>query len=406
MKNTAFLPLILVISSTYLIADDLIIQEQESDNTYTTRTAVMAISEKNVHRTLGGKNPSHLRSKGPFVTADFLYWKADFDGLEIATENQQNSSLSSFKMSDVDFHGEWRPGFRVGLGWLFGEQDQWDLYANWTFFYDKATASEYSKEFLQLNYIPSWSNILGPSASIVSGNWNLHFNMIDLEIGRNYFISRKIALRPHVGLRGGWIDLHYHAKYRGAWGFTTIPSGNIGFTSRDTSFDAKDLFKGIGVRGGADFLWHFSDHFGISSQISGSLLYGSFNVDETFNGGQPALVSTTKGLAAVINSFKVKYSKDFNRVRANIDAFLGLFFETGISNNKYNFAMHAGYELSEWFQQNQLVAVDYIKEDSILDVSSSIPTSITTEASNDFIFSSKDGNLGVQGLTVKFLFNF
>lgn len=404
MKKTLLLPVVLTMASTLLLADDSSMQDQDNDNTYTTRSAVMAITEKNVHGTKGGKNPPHIRSKGPFLTADFLYWRGDFDGLEIAAENKVNASSTSFKDSNVNFNGEWRPGVRAGIGWLFGEQDQWDLYANWTYFFDKAKVSEATGNFLQTNYIPTWSPILGPVSLFASGNWDLHFNAIDLEIGRNYFISRKIALRPHVGLRGAWIDLDYNADYRGVWSFFTPISSATQFVAENTSFKADSTFKGIGVRGGSDFLWHFTDHFGISSQLSGALLFGRFNISETFNGREP-LVDATTG-AASAPPLKVKYSKKMDRVRANIEAFLGLFFETGVANGKYHFAMHAGYELSEWFQQNELVTLGFSRDSRVLRTTSTIPTSITVAANNDVTLQSQQGDLGMQGLTVKFLFNF
>ncbi|MES2345809.1 MAG: Lpg1974 family pore-forming outer membrane protein [Chlamydiota bacterium] len=398
MTTKQFLPVILTLASPFLVAE-------EEDNTYTTRTAVMAITEKNVHKTVGGKNPAHIKSDGPFVTADFLYWKAGIDGLEIATRSSINETFTSFNTKEMDFSAEWRPGFRLGFGWLFGEYDQWDLYTNWTFFYDKAKIEKGTKNSFITNYIPSWSPILGPTSPRISGNWNLNYNTLDLEIGRNYFISSKIALRPHVGLRGVWIDIDYKAKYVGTWAVATLPTGVVQYAASKTMFKASNDFEGIGVRSGADLLWHFSDHFGIGSKISAALLYGHFDVDETFYAGKLNISQVPETLP-FITPYKQKYSKNLDRVRANIEAFLGLFFETGLSNGKYHFTLQAGYELSEWFEQNQLVAFAVSRDSRLLRATPSLPSNLTFGINNDVTEIARDGNLGLQGLTISACFNF
>lgn len=402
MKRAAFIPIVLALSTTYLMADTNTTPQDDNDNTYTTRTAVMAITQKNVHGTVGGKSATHLRSKGPFITADFLYWRADEDGLEFATKSRQNSSGTCFKTNDLNFHGEWRPGVRAGIGWLFGECDQWDVYANWTFFYDKAHKSD-SGKLGKTTFIPTWSPILGPVATRAQAGWNLHLNAIDLEVGRNYFISRKIALRPHAGLRGVWIDQDVSADYHGYWYFQTTNTGAYHALGASTSFKGDLDYKAIGVRGGADLLWHFTDHFGIQTLFSGALLYGPFNVDERFEGAQQ---TATSGGSPDLAPLKVRYKKDFNRVRANLEAFAGLFFETGISNDKFHFFLSAGYELSEWFQQNELVTLDIEKESQVFKATAQIPPSILQSVNTTTVGVNRSGDLGLQGLTIKLGFNF
>jgi hypothetical protein len=380
MSNIKMFSILLALISTSLFADE---NTEGEDTTYTTRSTLMAITEKNVHRTLGGKNPAHLRSNGPFITADFLYWKAGIDGLEIATRNRINTTSTFLRTKELNLNAEWRPGLRLGFGWLFGNYDQWDLHANWTCFYDKATIRRGSRTSLVQTYTPSWSPILGPLVTRIHGAWNLHYNVLDLSVGRNYFISRKVALRPHVGLRGVWINLDYQAHYTSTLTALTSPS-NDATSASSTAFKATNDFEGIGVRSGADLMWHFSNHFGISSKFSAALLYGHFDVDETFYG-----INLADGIP--LNPLTEKYSNNLDRVRVNIEAFLGLFFETRLANGKYHFTLHAGYELSEWFQQNQLSAFNF---------------SADTGSAIFLIPTGKDGDLGLQGLTISACFNF
>jgi hypothetical protein len=401
MKKIPFFSLICTLScvTAHLLANETgnSTAGQAEKPTYTAK----AIAEQNVHGTLGGKNPAHTTSKGPLITADFLYWRADEDGMEFANEVKTHGAGTSLQGNSLNLHGEWKPGVRAGLGWLFGACDQWDLYANWTYFRDKAHMSASTKNPRKF-FVPTWSNILGASANSPQASWTLNVNLLDLEIGRNYFISRKIALHPHVGLRGAWINQSYHADYTGAWFFSNLPGPVVNVARANTSFKAENNFKGIGVCTGADLMWHFTDHFGILTELAASLLYGNFKINEHFNGARPAIIDATTGLI----SYQIQEKKDFNRVRANIEAFIGLFFETGLYHDRYHFTLSAGYELSEWFQQNEMVSLFVENDVEILGATPSIPVSLAAATNRDMIAIRQSGNLGFQGLTIKAAFNF
>lgn len=401
MKKTVFFSLTCTLScmTVHLLANEIdsLTANQTEKPSYTAK----AITEQNVHGTLGGKNPVHTISKGPFITADFLYWRADEDGLEFANETKTNGAGTSLHGNNLNLHGEWKPGVRAGLGWLFGACDQWDLYLNWTYFRDKAHMSASTKNPRKF-FVPTWSNILGAAANYPEASWTLNVNLLDIEIGRSYFISRKITLHPHAGLRGAWINQNYNADYFGTWFFSNLPGPPASMARTKTSFKADNNFKGIGVCTGADLMWHFTDHFGISTELAASLLYGNFKVDEDFNGARPAIVDGNTGLV----SYKIQNKKDFNRVRANIEAFIGLFFETGLYHDRYHFTLSAGYELSEWFQQNEMVSLFVENDVEILGISSTIPASLTAVTNRDMISIRQSGNLGFQGLTIKAVFNF
>jgi|SRR6185437_447726 len=163
-----------------------------------------AVTVQNVHGSFGGKNPAHLDSKGKGVifTTDALYWKATEDNLTFASKVTENGTQQSLETP----HFNWKPGLRLGLGGFFGKYDQWDLYCNWTYLYSKASNSvsvTSSSDFLMTDW---WD---GTDFTNASAKWTLDYNTLDMEVGRNYFISKKVCFRPHVGVRGAWI----HQKY-------------------------------------------------------------------------------------------------------------------------------------------------------------------------------------------------
>ena len=40
------------------------------------------------------------------------------------------------------------------------------------------------------------------------------FNIFDWELGRNFWVSKALSLRPFLGLKGGWIHQSIHTKWQ------------------------------------------------------------------------------------------------------------------------------------------------------------------------------------------------
>ncbi len=360
------------------------------------------ISERNVQGTLGGKNRAYLLPNGPFIAAEFLYWRADEDDLAYAVDTHVNSDMTVYKGKDLDLHGEWKPGARVALGYLFDNFDQWDLTLGWTFFHDKAHHSRKSSNFQTHPFIPNWSSILGPRASSAAARWRLNFNTVDLEVGRNYFISKNISLRPHIGARGVSIHQHYKANYNGVWTIESFSQSGVaisGFLQNPTSFRGKLEYNGGGVVTGADLLWHFNKNWGFFGRVAGSLVYGRFEVRETFDGWRPAANSSGSFLTPVDITIK----RNFNRVRANLETAAGFQWETGLYKDKYHLAFRACYELSEWFQQNELFELVLARDSRVLGFASMTDL---FSADDDIDLVPSHGDLGFQGLTLRAEFHF
>lgn len=276
---------------------------------------------------LGDKLPPYNNPNRFLVDLSFIYWQASEDGLEYGlSEKAQESvvydvrgiigpttntdvgySLSgSLKDQKMDF--KWDPGFKAGIGLVFGERDQWDLLLNWTWLQSTAQGSykgdqSISKEIMAptlllnpqpsaLQYtVPSWGPVVlgGPAANATS-HWRLHYNTLDLELGRNFFLSKNLTLRPHIGLRGASLHQNIKAQYdsilNGLVGLADgvpVPTVNFGGFSPGNQFKGKNDYDAGGLRGGLDANWNFTNCFAVYGKISGALLYGRFKVEETYN---------------------------------------------------------------------------------------------------------------------------
>ncbi|MBS0620378.1 MAG: hypothetical protein JSS61_02845 [Verrucomicrobia bacterium] len=328
------------------------------------------------------------KANAPTASASFLYWNANQDGLEYAAEYHVNSSQTVYKGSDLDIRENWNPGFRLGLGWLFGHYDEWALTLDWTYYYSKARRTRSSSDFQSKNFAPHWSAILGPIASSAKADWSMHFNTLDLSLSREYSLSKRISCRPFMGLRGAWIDQNYKTNYDGVWEFITnfvTPS----YQRQPTSMKADLDFKALGLRAGGDLVWHFCKNWGLFGKAAGSLLYGKFDVTERFKGYRP---NTGVGSTATLTPVFVTLDDNYHRARVNLEASGGIQWGTDFCKGKYHVSLGASWEISYWFDQNQLFQIAFSRDSRMV-------TSTTAAANDDLSTVRQDGDLAFQGVT-------
>jgi hypothetical protein len=318
------------------------------------------VGEKNIHDQWQGKSMPYLYHGGWSVAADFIYWRADEEGLEYAASAGKHETAHQPAI-------RWSPGFKAGIGYTFGSQDFWDLFLRYTYFQTHQSGQQSG------TLLPWWSpTVLGPTATKASADWTLHYNVLDLELGRDYFVCKTLAFRPLVGLRGALIKQHYEAHYDGVF---TIGGASSTFP---TEMTAENKFSGGGIRAGAQMSWHFTRDWAVNGSISGSLLYGRFNVSQELD--------DVIGSAASENAIHQELSK----VAPNLEAYLGFQWDRFFCENKYHVAVSLSYEFSEWFAQNQMIRSELISGNG--------QTATHLEKIK--------GDLGLQGATLELRFDF
>jgi hypothetical protein len=268
-----------------------------------------------------------------FLTADFLYWKVEQEGLEYATLGITADRLPLTKGKVYKPHFQWEPGFKAGAG-LNLAHDGWDLYANYTWIHSHAhistgPAAPYPIDmlfFLAFNGLSSGSSIFNTKE-----NWEFRFNNIDLELGRVIYLPKQFLLRPYFGLKGTWQDNDLHA---------TINFSSIG-TFRD---HRKNDIWGIGLRGGLFSKWCFVKHFGI---------YGNFAASTLWFGSE----ASRKTTISIPNVPIISMHETDHKVLPVLEMGIGLTYDTGISNDQYHFSLSAGWELQDWINYNEILAL-------------------------------------------------
>ncbi|MCP5505691.1 MAG: hypothetical protein H7A38_02275 [Chlamydiales bacterium] len=220
------------------------------------------------------------------VDAEFLWWYGEISNLSYAIKREvvplgfealpTATGIAPVKKEEFDWN--WNPGVRLGLG-VISSLDGWDLYANWTYFHtseheskDVATFDSTSITNAGTEFFNSpW--FLQPNSeryNHISARWSLDINIIDLELGRNFWISDELSLRPMTGVRGFWTDLDF--KVHGSRPLTT----GVGPGSEKSDFDQDSW--GVGLLTGLSTSWHFARVFSIYGDLELALTYGKQDI--------------------------------------------------------------------------------------------------------------------------------
>lgn len=373
-----------------LFAQDLDLNETglQSPNKNDRNLQMLTQLEKSSHQLLYPLPPSERRGYYPF--AEILVWRADVNGSELV--NHEVITANVIENQSEKLSGTWRPGTRVGIGYQLDRFDDWRFYLTYTFYHaqsvDKKIATgDINSDFLRQSWIP----FLGPQVTKANGHWTINFNWIDFELSRTIEFSNKILARPHMGVRGAFIDFDYLASYLGSW--TAIKGNSIIHLDQKTYFKGENDFYAGGLRFGSEFQWNFANDWSLLFDCAGSILSGSFDIHQKFEGFD-AVGKTT--LVPVIENFK----ETMLQLRTNLDASLGFKWEKAIGKPRLRkVSVLIGYELSEWFRLNELIRV-FRSTDIIASTST-----VSTDNSN-FVYHHISDDVVLQGLRAAVAFKF
>jgi len=275
-----------------------------------------------------------------------LYWHAKAGGTEYAYTDKGASELNDFiappisgRVKDQEFGWEW--GLRVGIGRQF-EDDNWDVYLDYTW-YEADDSTNVSKDVPSAVLALRISDV-APFKSAKS-HYDLNYNNINLEIGRHYFMSSKVSVRPQIGLKSAWIFDRQNVRYT----LSLLPNLLVG-PGADVKTKDKSVFWGMGPRTGVEVQGYIGDGFSLVGKLAGALLYGYFrasyhqNVDPT---------ASTFG-----EDFKISIKGNQHLFVPTVQAMLGLIWESYINERRQHLTLGAGYEVEYFWRANQMLQTD------------------------------------------------
>ena len=301
----------------------------------------------------------------PYIEASYIYFKIREDGLDYVQKGVgtvQNPVTSKGKVYESDFSFE--SGYQVGLGFNLGH-DGWDLLLRYSWVSSHIQDTNRVDPFLE-QLSPLWTNSFSDSflggVSKASSDWDFHFNTLDFEWGRNFYMSRHLTFRPFFGLKGFWINQDFQVKYEGFLDQArTNPAKNTIDASQDT--------WGIGVLFGTNTAWYFAKNWSVFADMALSLARTKFDLERKDKGVQSGVDTTL---------FHVDYDRYSMTPILNLTA--GLRWEMWFNCDRHHFLIQTGWEELVFWNFNRLYKT-------------SNPSGIM-------------GNLEMQGLNLKFRFDF
>ncbi len=303
-----------------------------------------------------------------FVTGEFLYWTVREDHLGFALRSGLSSTSTGTATTihrGTILHPNWKfsPGFKVGLGMLF-DHDGWDIYANYTWLRPRdiekevTISSDEGASDLLIDYL--WGvgvNFVGTAYHTAKTHWNLNFNVIDLELGRNFFVSRYLQMRPYFGLKGTWQEQENHLLF----------DASLSETRMIRMCENRMRNWGVGILAGLDTAWHFTKSFSFVAEVAASALWEGFEVHRR---------------DVDIQLFPISFpffKNNFHTIKPVLEFYLGLRWEMWYCCENYHLSLEAGWEEQHWSDQNQFA---------------------------QFAVESRQGDLCLQGFTLKARFDF
>ncbi len=322
--------------------------------------------------TLASANP--MSDNGWYLFADALYWHADVGNTDWAYVNTNTTlpagTITPLSAYHIDFKWDW--GFKIGIG-VNMDHGQWDsdLYYTWFRTSRVNNLSASLTQFANDTHDVILNGFIGAKY-----DQKLSFNMIDWELGRDHFVSKHLAVHPHIGLKGGWID----QKIRGF--FIYSPPGTLTPNSAQR-LRIKNDFWGIGAAGGVNTSWMLGNvdthYFSLKGDLGGALMYGHFSSGYYYD---------TITLPVSAGAPNVTQAQQFNGLNRNLavpmlQTALALGWDTEFNDDRCHFGLKVAYEFQYWFRQSQIVANPVVAT-----------------------FFRLSDDLALQGLTIDFRFDF
>ena len=281
------------------------------------------------------------------LSAEFLYWSTRLDTLTYAktgfrdTVNDVSPNKGEVQMVDWS----WDPGFKVGLGWSF-DHGCWDMRLVYTWFYTNVGDRKRSNSMVPGFAIIEPSIVSSGAARFVDAHahFDLHYQVSDLELGRNYYVSRTLKLRPFVGMKGTWQKQDYATFFNSS----SVSGSTSNYKAR---FDHS--LWGLGMRAGLKTSWQFSRHFSLYGDfaLTGMWLHYDINRKDTstdyLNGEQAGAKRTMLNIQGRLRI-----------VKPVLEWAIGLRAESYFSCQRCHVLLQAGWESHIWANQTLYISAD------------------------------------------------
>jgi hypothetical protein len=283
--------------------------------------------------------------------ASFIYWKATLAQLSYAasgvtsntayTPANTNAAKGTVKTPDFSFH----PGFKLGFG---GDlpHDGWDLWANYTWLAGEgqstnsisASRGKGLTMLIPITLNDGTVNTYGLTGA--NSAFKQDLNMIDLELGRSFFVSPSLMLRPQVGVKTAWIQDYVRYNYNFVAGVTAFDTTTV---ARASAIYSQHMW-GLGIRTGLDGDWKITPNWGFYGSFAASGVWTDFHIRT-----RQTTFASVVGQTTNYNTAQV-----ITQITPVLETAFGLSYTGWSKSNQRRFVGRVGWEQQVWLGMNQI----------------------------------------------------
>jgi hypothetical protein len=263
------------------------------------------------------------------ISADALLWQLRANTLEYVLETKNSNNLPRRiegieEMDPSIKQRKYNWGFRIGLDYTLSH-DNWDIATTWTHIvhdYDNHTSSDFPETILTRVQGSSVSN----GYESAKARFDASLDQICLNLGREFFMSKWVTLRPYFGLRANWLHQKLHATFL----YATIP---------DSPYESslqKNHWWGIGIASGLNAKWNFYRGFNLYGNLATAIEYGYHKLELNEDDG---------------DELDTLFRTSYRICRPMLDIQLGVGWDANFLEDSMHFGVRIGWENHVYFNQ-------------------------------------------------------
>lgn len=268
------------------------------------------------------------------VSADALLWQLQEDGLSYAVE----TAATGFPVGAAGIKQKYNWGFRIGLDWTL-PHDNWDVALNWTHLisnrhhHHNSGDSDTAGAGNVLVKTQGFANAATVGFTTANAKYHNRLDQICLNLGREFFISKWVTLRPFFGLRADWLRQRMHSSYSGIAATPTL----------NQSTKQRNKWWGIGIESGLNTQWSFCGGFSLYGNAATAIEYGL----QKLHLNEAGIVADT-------------FSRSYHICRPVLDLQLGLGWDYNFCDDGFHFGLKLGWENHVYFNQSRFLSYNTV----------------------------------------------
>jgi hypothetical protein len=289
-----------------------------------------------------------LEGVGFSLFADFIYFEARVNNFDYALSGSStyNDTLALSSQGKTYFPSfNYMPGFKVGMDVALGH-DNWDLMLDYMWLNGDGDKSEtfatYEKSTLEETRGFFFEKDPTSRMTEADGNFGYLLNFFNLSLGRDFFISNYLTLRPFMGLSGGFDRTDTLVHY-------TFSDDDTEATGDFIAQYYKQRFWGVGFNAGLNTAWCFNDSWSIFGDLKFMNLWSNYT--STFKERNYPIVDSLVEYTSETVPANIKGSQ--YGIQNVIDLQMGIRFKMRFNDDQMGFQCQLGWEQQLWINHVQ-----------------------------------------------------